>query len=247
MPLLSCFSELPLKQSLGLIQLIKIQLMFALMAPQRQLERQARVIPASDEAFMAHRWRKILQQYDTLLRRGYLWFTHKHSQFNIVSVESLLWLVAYYVHECIFVCVCEGGKLRKLLWLRCWQPEDIWNSGITFVFEKNNNQTISVLYSDVVLAPHPLLTSAGFLAFVFNQLSVMLTLSATEATRPTCDYRYCHQDGVHAAENFFRKREKFSSGRSQGVGLLQVRLPDNARAFVVVQAVRYLTELQFER
>ena len=45
-----CFSELLLKRSLGLIQLIKTQLMFVLMAPQRQPERQASVIPASDEA-----------------------------------------------------------------------------------------------------------------------------------------------------------------------------------------------------
>lgn len=44
------FSELLLKRSLGLIQLIKTQLMFVLMAPQRQPERQASVIPASDEA-----------------------------------------------------------------------------------------------------------------------------------------------------------------------------------------------------
>lgn len=35
---------------LGSIQLIKTQLMFVLMAPQRQPERQASVIPASDEA-----------------------------------------------------------------------------------------------------------------------------------------------------------------------------------------------------
>lgn len=42
------FSEL--LWSLGLIQLIKTPLMFVLMAPQRQLERRASVIPASDEA-----------------------------------------------------------------------------------------------------------------------------------------------------------------------------------------------------
>lgn len=46
----SSFSELLLKWRLGLIQLIKTQLMFVLMAPQRQPERQASVIPASDEA-----------------------------------------------------------------------------------------------------------------------------------------------------------------------------------------------------
>lgn len=45
-----CFSGLLLKWILGLIQLIKTQLMFVLMAPQRQPERQASVIPASDEA-----------------------------------------------------------------------------------------------------------------------------------------------------------------------------------------------------
>lgn len=43
-----CFSGLLLKQSLGLIQLIKIQLMFVLIAPQRQSERQASIIPASE-------------------------------------------------------------------------------------------------------------------------------------------------------------------------------------------------------
>lgn len=44
------FSELTLKWSLGLIQLIKTWLMFVLMAPERQPHRQANVISASDEA-----------------------------------------------------------------------------------------------------------------------------------------------------------------------------------------------------
>lgn len=53
-----CLCELLLKQSLGLIHLIKTQLMFALMAPQRQQERQGQVILVSVEGFMAYRWRE---------------------------------------------------------------------------------------------------------------------------------------------------------------------------------------------
>lgn len=58
-------SELGLKQSLVLIQLIKTQLMFALMAPRRQPQRQASVIPASDGATSKVLWLTGGRKYPT--------------------------------------------------------------------------------------------------------------------------------------------------------------------------------------
>lgn len=85
----SRFSELLLKCSLGLIQLIKTQLMFALMAP----ERQASVISASGEVSAQRFYGLQMEGFLPQRSSTEMSLIHKPSHFNNVVIKSLLWRV----------------------------------------------------------------------------------------------------------------------------------------------------------
>ena len=126
------------------------------------------------KAFMAYRWREILQQYNTRLCRDIF-----NSHTNIPNLIMSVWKAFYgvqrnmcmSVYMCVHLCKCvwQRETVNVLLWLWCcWQRGDIWNLGIRFVFEKNNIQTISVLYSNVVSVTHPLCSLTGVFLHLYS-------------------------------------------------------------------------------
>lgn len=108
-------------------------------------------------------------------------------------------IISAQVCTCVYLCVCVNERERLWMCRGCWQGGDIWNLRIRFVFlQKQHGDDLCFIFKLCVSYPPSLLSNGCCLTFVFNHLSGMPTLTPTEKTHPTCDYRYRHRDGMQA-------------------------------------------------